>query len=125
MQNNAQSHRDQIDPKVGMAREEPNARPNSRGLRAECHPVDDAAPIEAKQELISATKKATISGVVTDCVKLNVHKEPSPDAEVVAVIELLSEVAVDMDASSEGFYKICTVAGIEGYCMKKYIALPR
>ena len=74
---------------------------------------------------MNATKKATISGVVTDCVKLNVRKEPSPDAEVVAVIELLSEVAVDMDASSEGFYKICTAAGIEGYCMKKYIALPR
>lgn len=82
-------------------------------------------PHRSEQELISATKKATISGVVTDCVKLNVRKEPSPDAEVVAVIELLSEVAVDMDASSEGFYKICTAAGIEGYCMKKYIALPR
>ena len=125
MQNNAQDHRDHVDPKVGTAHEEPNTRPNSRGLRAECHPVDDAAPIEAKRALTATTKKAMISGVVTDCVKLNVRKEPSPNAEVVAVIELLSEVAVDMDASSEGFYKICTAAGIEGYCMKKYIALPR
>lgn len=125
MQNNSQGRHDRVDPKVGTAHEKPNASPNSRGLRAESHPIDEATPSEVRKEITSATKRATISGVVTDCMKLNVRKEPNPDAEVVAIIELLSEVTVDMDASSEAFYKICTAAGIEGYCMKKYIALPR
>lgn len=62
-----------------------------------------------------------ILGVVTECARLNVRKEPSTDADVVTTILLGTEVMVDVYESTEEFYKICTGAGIEGYCMKKFI----
>lgn len=108
MQNNSQGHHD---------RSHPKAEPNSRGLRAKCHLVDDAASAEAT--------KTFISGVVTDCQRLNVRKAPSADAEILTVIDAFSNVMVDMDTSSDEFYKVCTEIGVEGFCMKKYITLRR
>jgi len=65
------------------------------------------------------------SGVVTDCLRLNILDAPDHDAEIVTTIDALSEVLVDMSESTDKFYKICTAVGIEGYCMKKFIALRR
>ena len=107
MQNNSQGHRD--------LKSAP--RPELRGLRAKGCPVDDAIPEEVKKNFAA--------GVVTDCVKLNVRKEASPDAEILATIDFFSEVMVDLDASTDEFYKVFIPAGIEGFCMKKYIALNR
>lgn len=87
------------------------------GLRAKCHPIDDAAPAEVMKDFAS--------GVVTDCLRLNVRKAPSADAEILTVIDAYSNVMVDMSASSDAFYKVCTETGVEGYCMKKYISLFR
>ena len=64
--------------------------------------------------------KAVI-GVVTNCVKLNVRKAPEADAEVLTTVPLAAEVQVDIEGSVNGFYKVCTGAGIEGYCAKDYI----
>lgn len=63
----------------------------------------------------------TIIGVVTECVKLNVRKEPVADAEILTTILLGAEVQVDIFESTEDFYKVTTGAGIEGYCVKDYI----
>lgn len=109
MQNNSQGRRDNFTPKTVSADDTLDIRTDSRG------PVDEATGIE----------KTMISGVVTDCLRLNVRKEPSPDGKVLAVIDTLSEVVVDINSPSETFYKVCTAAGIEGFCMKKYIALRR
>lgn len=68
-------------------------------------------------------RKIETIGVVTDCTKLNVRAEPDPNADVVVVISMLTEVVVDTDTSTSEFYKICTAAGIEGFCMRKYIAI--
>lgn len=87
------------------------------GLRAKTCRIDETTPVE--------TTKSFAAGVVTDCVRLYVRKEPSADGEVVTVIDCLSKVMVDMDASANDFYKICTAAGVEGFCMRKYIALKR
>lgn len=113
MQNNSQSHRDRFDSKAAPVRDEPK----ERGLRAEMQPVDDSATTKAV--------KAFTTGMVTECLKLNVRKEPSADGEVLAIIDALSEVKVDVDESTDDFYKVCTAAGIEGFCMRKYIALKR
>lgn len=88
------------------------------GKRAETNPVDDAANITEEE-----VKAAFISGVVTNCKKLNVRKEPRTDAGIIAIIPVSAEVVVDVDGSVGDFYKICTVAGIEGFCVKSYIAL--
>ena len=92
----------------------------TRGRRTGVNPVDEAVNI-SKDEV----KAAIVSGVVTDCLKLNVRKEPSADAEVLVIINALDNVMVDTDASSDAFYKVVTAAGVEGFCMRKYIALKK
>lgn len=64
-------------------------------------------------------------GVVTDCLHLAVYEFPDQDSEIATIITALTEVMVDMNASTDDFYKICIAAGIQGYCKKKYIALRR
>ena len=64
-------------------------------------------------------------GVVTDCLRLNVRKEPDADAPVVAIVDALTQVTVDVEASTELFCKVHTLDGIEGFCMKQYIQLRR
>lgn len=62
-----------------------------------------------------------ILGVVTNCIKLNVRKAPFKDADVACVIPLATEVRVTIEESTEEFYRVSTEAGVEGFCMKKYI----
>lgn len=64
-------------------------------------------------------------GIVTDCLYLNVRKRPDINADVAVVIDALTQVVVDLDASTEDFYKVRTSDGIEGFCMRKYIALSK
>ena len=66
-------------------------------------------------------EKDTIIGVVTNCVKLNVRKAPEADAEVLTTIPLAAEVKIDIEGSVNGFYKVCTGAGVEGYCKEDFI----
>lgn len=62
-------------------------------------------------------------GIVTDCATLNVRKEPNPTAEVVCTITCSTDLVIDENESTDKFYKICTAAGIEGFCMRRYITL--
>ena len=64
-----------------------------------------------------------VKGYITNCLKLNVRAEANKDAAVLCVLEDDVEVIIDMDNSTADFYKVCTSAGVEGYCMKKYIAV--
>ena len=61
-----------------------------------------------------------IIGVVTECAKLNVRKEPSKDAAVLRTILLATEVVINEEESTEDFYKVY-VGGLSGFCMKKFI----
>lgn len=66
---------------------------------------------------------AEIIGVVTDCLRLNIRKEPNKDSKVAAIVNCLDEIKIDLETSTDEWYAVCTVAGIEGFCMKKYIAV--
>lgn len=79
-------------------------------------------PVEiAEDEKIEAVED--IIGVVTDCLKLNIRKEPNMDSEVVVVVTCLDELRIDPETSTDDWYAVCTVAGIEGFCMKKFVAV--
>jgi ABC-type molybdenum transport system ATPase subunit/photorepair protein PhrA len=71
----------------------------------------------------TAIKVNKTIGVVSGCQRLNVRGEASADAEVVSAITENSEVIIDEEASTEDFYKVCTTAGVEGYCMRQYISI--
>ena len=62
-----------------------------------------------------------ILGVVTNCMKLNVREEANAEANILCTIKLADEVMVNKEESTDEFYKVVTGAGVEGYCMKKFI----
>lgn len=71
-----------------------------------------------------ADEKKLIIGIVTNCLKLNLREKPMPDPNnVIMVISALTEVAIDLDESTDDYYKVCTATGIEGFCMRKFIAI--
>lgn len=63
------------------------------------------------------------TGIVSNCIKLNVRKEPTPLSTPVAVIDAGTEVEVNMDESTVTFFKVVTANGVEGFCMNKYITI--
>lgn len=63
---------------------------------------------------------ATI-GIVANCSKLNIRKDPDIKSEVVCVVRARSELKIDMDESTDDWFKVCTAAGSEGFCMREYV----
>lgn len=98
---------------------------NRQEKKVIAEPVEhDAMKDYAETSWVEEEKKPDpINGVVTDCMRLNVRSEPSLDGRIVCAIDCLTEVIIYEDESAEDFYKICTVSGIEGFCMKKFIAI--
>ena len=81
-------------------------------------------PVEKVVETITTETEAvveTVIGVVTECVKLNIRKEPSKDADILCEVKVDSELQVDLSKSTDDWYNVCTSAGIEGFCMKEYV----
>lgn len=60
---------------------------------------------------------------VTNCLRLHVLAEPNVNAEVVCKLRYLTEVMIDLDSSTEDFYKIYTAIGAEGFCQKDLVTL--
>lgn len=67
----------------------------------------------------------SVFGRVTDCLNLNVRAEPDPNAAINCTILKETRVIVDTNESTKSWLKICTEAGIEGFCMKRYIAIEK
>ena len=68
--------------------------------------------------------KKTLTGVVT-CLRLHIHTEPNVDSEVVCKIRYLTEVEIDLNSSTDDFYKVYTETGAEGYCKKGEVTLKK
>lgn len=49
----------------------------------------------------------------------------SNEAEVTGHLSVLTEVLVDMDKSTEDFYRVLARNGVAGFCPKKYVAIRR
>lgn len=61
-------------------------------------------------------------GTVFNCDRLNVRARPDALSEVVSILEAGSEVIINEKKSSNEFYNVSTSAGIEGFCMSRYIS---
>lgn len=66
-----------------------------------------------------------VTGVVTDCLRVAIYREPRANSGIVKVVTALTRVTVDLEKSTDGFYRISTSKGVQGYCMKKFIAVRR
>lgn len=70
-------------------------------------------------------KVKTAKGTVSNCSKLNVRAKADINADVVCVLDAASEVVVDIAGSNKEWVKVCTAAGFEGYCMRKFVTTNR
>lgn len=68
-----------------------------------------------------AVPNIPIAGTVVNCSRLNVRAEASADADIVCVLNGKSEVEIDVDKSTRDWFYVYTAAGLEGYCMKKFV----
>lgn len=78
----------------------------------------EVTPVETTE----VTKKL-VDGKVTNCTKLNVRKKPELTAEPIAVVDVSTTLAVDIDKSITDWYKVTLANGKSGYCMKQYVTL--
>lgn len=62
-----------------------------------------------------------VEGVVVNCTKLNVRAEPNSDADVVYILDVMSEIKIDVNKSDNEWFRVCTASGVEGYCMRKFV----
>lgn len=72
---------------------------------------------------VTPEETVMLNGVVTNCVRLNVRKAPSSSAEIVCTIPRGTEVVILEDESTDEFYKVYTASGVDGFCMKQYVAV--
>jgi hypothetical protein len=90
-------------------------------------------PLEVKMEpkfadaepetafVIGTTIVTKTTGIVTDCVKLNVRVAPVITATVACVLDANSEIEIDMTKSTDEWFHVTTAAGVEGYCMRMFV----
>ena len=80
--------------------------------------------IEPKGDRKNAPKlKMAKIGIVFNCEMLNVRRDPRRYALIICTINKNTEVMIDESGSTRYFYKICTASGIEGFCVRDYIAI--
>ena len=63
-----------------------------------------------------------LTGIV-NCLRLRIHSEPNLRSEIICKVRYLTEVTIDLNSSTEDFYKICTAIGAEGFCQKELITI--
>ena len=78
-------------------------------------------PMEIKNEVEEKVEQISMIGTVIDCTRLNVRQEPNKESDIICEIPVYSEVTIYEDESTTDFYKVCTAAGAEGFCMRGFI----
>lgn len=63
----------------------------------------------------------TVTGIVVGCTKLNVRVKPNATADVACIVDAKSELKINETKSNKDWFYVCTVTGIEGYCMRKFV----
>jgi uncharacterized protein YgiM (DUF1202 family) len=63
-----------------------------------------------------------MTGVAT-CLRLHIHSEPNLESEIVCKVRYLTEVEIDLENSTEEFYKVSIAIGAEGYCLRDYVTV--
>lgn len=107
------------------------SKPKTKPEPEENPVVQEAEPVIEGQSMIpevtmaheSEAQAAKLPGIVGNCARLNVRKEPNKMADVIAVLEAGSEVQLVSEESINGFYNVITADGREGYCMLDYISI--
>lgn len=85
-------------------------------------PAEPAVEVKMVEETVKTVPiPNTINGVVANCTKLNVRKDPSIHAEILGVVDVDSEMKINMDKSNDKWFYVSTAVGIDGYCMRDFV----
>ena len=84
---------------------------------------NDELIVEPVVEPVAEPMVEPVHGFVVDCEQLYVRSEPSTDSEPLGLIKKSTNLLSYENESTDDFYKICTEAGLEGFCMNKFIAI--
>lgn len=60
---------------------------------------------------------------VANCLRLHIFTEPNMESDIVCKVRYLTELAVDLDNSTDDFYKVHTAIGAEGFCRKDLVTI--
>lgn len=83
---------------------------------------DKPAKVALMEETVdTVTLPNTVEGIVVNCGKLNVRAEPNIDSDIVTVLNVMSEIEINVNESTGKWFKVCTATGIEGYCMRQFV----
>lgn len=85
------------------------------------HVVETPEVNMVKETVETVALPNTVKGTVAHCAKLNVRKSPVVNSEIVCVLDVQSEIEIDVKKSTENWFYVCSATGVEGYCMKQYI----
>ena len=84
--------------------------------------VEEVDAVKMVEETVNTVPiPKTINGVVANCIKLNIRKDPSIQAEILGVVNVDSEMKIDMDKSNDKWFYVSTAVGIDGYCMRDFV----
>lgn len=102
------------------AKVEENKIPENEEVKEEViHSIMD----DYMEEKSSVEEVTPINSVVANCQKLRVRSAANTNSEILCEIAADTKVIIDKKNSTNEFYKICTEAGVEGYCMKQFITV--
>ena len=103
----------------------PKLEPEEKPVVQEAEPVIEGQTVipEVTTPHEAEARVAKLPGIVGNCTRLNVRKEPNKMADVIAVLEAGSEVRLVSEKPVNGFYNVIAADGREGYCMCDYISI--
>lgn len=89
-------------------------------------PVAESVTEPVVETVVEPVIEETIefaTGIVTDCNSLNVRAMPDRKAPVSTILMAGAEVQVNVTDSYDEWYHVFTATGLDGFCMKNYIAI--
>lgn len=99
-------------------------------VRVKEDPTSDVETVEVIEQTViepepepKAVEAELREGVIVDCLFVAIREAPYQGAPVVTEVNPNVKLLIDDEKSTEDFYKVHTYAGVEGYCMKRYVHL--
>ena len=76
---------------------------------------------EEQVEEIPVEESTIVNGVVSNCLRLRLRKEPN--GTIISWLDAGDEVLVDTLQSTDEWYKVYTKDDLDGFCMKEFITI--
>lgn len=76
---------------------------------------------EPVEEILVEEPTTIVNGVVTNCLRLRLRKEPN--GTIISWLDAGDEVLVDTVQSTDEWYKVYTKDDLDGFCMKEFITI--